>query len=68
MTVAEQAKAERDLGEILNDYAGQWVAVRDYDVIAHADSLEELLGQIEGEGEGTLVLQVAKDKDVACFF
>jgi hypothetical protein len=70
MTVAEQVKAERDLGEILQGYAGQWVAVRDYEVIASAESLGGLLGKVEGEqagGQEPTVFKVA-DKDVTCFY
>jgi hypothetical protein len=70
MTVAEMVQAEKDLGEILNDYAGQWVAVLDYEVMAHADSLEGVLGQIQGEqaeGQEPVVFKVA-DKDVTCFY
>jgi hypothetical protein len=69
MTVAEQVQAERELGETLADFAGKWVAVRDYEVMASADSLGGLLEQIEGEpqGEETTVFQV-QDRDVVCFY
>ncbi len=72
MTVAEQVQAERDLGEILKDYAGQWVAVRDYEVVAHDDSLGGVLGKVEGEQAGgqeePTVFKVADNQEAACFF
>jgi Family of unknown function (DUF5678) len=68
MTVADQLKAEQGLGDTLRDYAGQWVAIHDYEVVASAESLDELLDQIEGESEDTTVLQVTEDENVTCFF
>jgi hypothetical protein len=68
MTVADQLKAEQGLGDTLREYAGQWVAIRDYEVVASAESLDELLDQIEGESEDTTVLQVTEDENVTCFF
>jgi hypothetical protein len=50
MTVAdlEQHLArERELGRVLREqYAGQWVAVVDHEVIDSADSEEELLSKV----------------------
>lgn len=68
MTVLEEIQAERNLGDTLRDYAGKWVAIRDYEVVASAETLKELLVQIEGESEDTTVLEVSEDENVACFF
>lgn len=72
MTVAELSKAlneERELGLALDAYAGQWVAIRDRAVIASAESLGELVEQIEAEGgQEVEVIQVPKDPAAACFY
>jgi hypothetical protein len=69
MTVAEQLAAERELGDRLEPYAGQWVAVIDRDVIAHNADLEVLLEQVEQQAlEGATVFQVPEDHGAACFF
>lgn len=67
MTVAEQVQAEEVLAVDLENYAGQWVAVRDHAVIAHAYTLEDLLVEIEGQTEVN-VFQAADSGAVACFF
>jgi hypothetical protein len=67
MTVAEQVQAERRLGDTLDQYPGEWVAVLNHEVIAHADTLEALLEQIEASEE-VEVFQIAEDPHVACFF
>jgi hypothetical protein len=67
MTVAEQVQAERRLGDTLDQYPGEWVAVRDYEVVAHAGTLEALLDQVE-DSEAVEVFQVAEDPHAACFF
>jgi hypothetical protein len=41
--------AEETLAIELGDYIGQWVAVGDHHVVAHAETLRELLDQIERE-------------------
>lgn len=72
MTVAELNKAldeERELGAVLDDYAGQWVAIRDRAVIASAPTLGELVEQVEAEGgQEVEVIQVPKDPAAACFY
>lgn len=67
MTVAETIRAEEQLASKLETYAGEWVAVRDQAVVAHADELEQLLERIEGT-EVEAVFQVAEDPHSACFF
>lgn len=70
MTVAEIVQAERELGAQLDEFAGKWVAIRDFKVVLHADSLGELLEQVESEGleEEATVLQVPEHPGAACFF
>lgn len=66
MTVAEQVNAEHRLSALLEQYAGEWVAVRQHAVVAHALDLEDLLEQIKDiEVDG--FFQVAEDSS-ACFF
>jgi hypothetical protein len=73
MTVAELHRAiegERRLGRHLEEYPGQWVAVCDQKVVAHAETLGELLEQIESQGlqDQATVLQVPAEQAAACFF
>jgi Family of unknown function (DUF5678) len=69
MTVAELVKAEKQLGDSLEAYAGEWVAVVDHAVIAHDADLEGLLEQVESETlEDATVYQVPHDHGAACFF
>ncbi len=72
MTVAEinkALKAERELGTILNDYAGKWVGVSEHEVVASAVTLGELVEQIEASGKTDVeVIQVPEDTSAACFF
>jgi hypothetical protein len=68
MTVAERIQAEESLGKMLDAYAGEWVAVREHSVIAHAPTLDALLEQVEEQEEGVEVFRVAEDRDTACFF
>jgi hypothetical protein len=70
MTVAEQISAEEALAHKLAQYAGRWVAVRDHDIVADADSLEELealLEQLEENETAVEIFQAAADSS-ACFY
>jgi hypothetical protein len=67
MTVAERIQAEEGLRDALRQYAGEWVAVRDHELIAHAQSLEELLGQV-AEQQGQVEIFQAAEDDFACFY
>lgn len=66
MTVAEQVAAEQVLADTLDQYSGQWVAIRDHAVLASAPTLGELREQIEGEK--VEIFRVAADPHAACFF
>jgi Family of unknown function (DUF5678) len=39
--------AESELADVLRQFTGQWVAVREHRVIDHADTLAALLGRVE---------------------
>ncbi|HEX4344167.1 MAG TPA: DUF5678 domain-containing protein [Solirubrobacteraceae bacterium] len=64
--MAEQVRAEEKLSEALEEFAGDWVAVREHAVVAHASGLEELLDEIK-DTEVEAFFQVAEDSS-ACFF
>jgi hypothetical protein len=72
MTVAEINKAleaERELGVVLDGYAGEWVGIHDHSVVVHAATLGELLEQVEAsEFKEVEVLQVPENPGAACFF
>jgi hypothetical protein len=67
MTVAEQISAEEALANKLEQYAGDWVAVRDHEIVASDTSLEGLLEQVERISEEVEVFQAAADSS-ACFY
>ena len=62
----EQLEAERELSRRLGDYVGRWVAVRAHEVVAEADTLEELLKRMPEDAEA--VLQVEERSGAAAFF
>jgi hypothetical protein len=71
VTVAEleQIKAEQALAEQLSEYAGEWVAVCNHTIVAHADTLDQLREQIEQEEiEVEGVFRVPEGDTSACFF
>jgi hypothetical protein len=59
--------AEATLAKELGQYAGEWVAVREHGVVAHARTLQELREQI-GEQEVEGVFKVPEGDPAACFF
>lgn len=72
MTVLElerEIAAEEALAEELKKYAGEWVAVRQHDVIVHAASLDQLLEQISEEeaSSADAIFQVL-EAGAACYF
>jgi hypothetical protein len=62
----DQIHAEKELSERLQDFAGEWVAVRNHTVVAHADSLAKLLKTVDPDE--VEVFQVAEEQATACFF
>jgi hypothetical protein len=66
----QQISAERDLSKRLLEYAGEWVAVRNHEVVAHAPSLEKLMELVsDTQGEATVeVFEVSPEPEAVCFF
>jgi hypothetical protein len=62
--------AERELSTRLREHAGEWVAVRNHEVVAHAPTLEELMERVRGiEGEETVeVFEVSTEPETVYFF
>jgi hypothetical protein len=66
----QQISAERDLSDRLLKYAGEWVAVRNHEIVAHAATLEALMETVSdttGE-EQVEVFEVSPDPSAVCFF
>jgi Family of unknown function (DUF5678) len=63
----QQVQAEKELSKSLEDYAGEWVAVRDHKVVAHAVSVEALMEQVSGEAVEIFEVS-AGEGAVVCFF
>ena len=68
MTVAEQIAAEQVLGHTLEQYGGQWVAIRQHELVASAPSLDKLLVKVQDQLQEVEVFEVAEDPNAACFF
>lgn len=49
MTTVADNTPTATLSESLKHYPGQWVAIRDHEVVAHAPKLESLREQIRGQ-------------------
>jgi hypothetical protein len=62
----EQIRAEQKLSERLHEYVGEWVAVRDHEVVAHASSLDKLMESVSGQD--VEVLEVTTEDGAVCFF
>jgi hypothetical protein len=63
MTVAElerHIELERRLAEALEHYAGQWVAVRDHKVIAHAETAQQLHEQLKEDEQSYRTFRVTR--------
>lgn len=62
----EAVRAERKLSTDLTEYVGQWVAVRDHEVVEHGETLSALLEKVDLDSvEG--VFQVV-EQGTASFF
>jgi hypothetical protein len=64
----QQISAERELSKRLLQYAGEWVAVRNHEVVAHAATLEKLMESVIGEEETVEVFEVSTEPPAVCFF
>lgn len=62
----EQVRAEKELGRRLGGFVGEWVAVRNHDVVAHAPSPDELMELIRDQ-EDVEIFQVSADENVVFF-
>jgi Family of unknown function (DUF5678) len=56
LTVAERelkqaVKAERRLSKRLGEYAGEWIAIRDHKIVAHAKTISDLIDQVRDQLE-----------------
>jgi hypothetical protein len=70
MTVLErELEAEQVLSAALEEYAGRWVAVSGQRVVADADTVEDLLGEIrQSEIQVDRFFHVPQGDAVACFY
>jgi hypothetical protein len=66
----QQIAAERTLGERLRQHAGEWVAVRNHQVVAHAPTLEELMETVRDteQEEEVEVFAVSAEPESVYFF
>jgi Family of unknown function (DUF5678) len=62
-----EIQAELQLADELAQYPGEWVAVSEHAVVAHAPTLQELREEV-GEKEVEGVFQVPEGDPAACFF
>jgi ribosome maturation factor RimP len=60
-------KAERALGDAFEQFAGQWVAIVDHEVVEHNDTLNGLIKQIDLE-KIDRIQHVTAEKAAFCFF
>lgn len=70
MTVADRKKiikAETKLGEELQKYSGEWVAISSSAVVGHATTLDSLLSQVEPNSVDRY-MQVSPHKTSLSFF
>lgn len=68
--ISKAIKAEEQLATNLNRYVGEWVAIRDHDVVCHADTLRGLLEAHETKDVGHIdrIFEVSRDSGLSCFF
>jgi hypothetical protein len=69
-TITKVLKAEEQLAANLNEYVGEWVAIRDHGVVCHADTLRGLLDAIGTQDIDRIdrIFEVSDDPTVSCFF
>jgi hypothetical protein len=66
-TITKALEAEELLAARLNDYVGEWVAIRDHEVVENAKTLRGLLAAIEDQPIER-VLEVTEDPGDSCFY
>lgn len=62
----KQVEAERQLSQELERYVGRWVAVRNHEVVADAETLDVLLNEVEPDSVES-VFEVV-EQGTACFY
>ena len=65
-SLREAIEAEKRLAERLPNFAGEWVAVRAHEVVAHAESLAELLKT--ADRDEVVVFQVPTEPEAVWSF
>jgi hypothetical protein len=70
LNVTEILAAEEQLAASLNNYVGEWVAIRDHDVVCHAATLRGLLAETGTQDIEHIdrILEVSTASGVSCFF
>jgi hypothetical protein len=68
--IRKAIRAEERLADNLNGYVGEWVAIRDHDVVCHAGTLRGLLEASETKDVGHIdrIFEVSRDPGISCFF
>lgn len=66
-TITKALRAEELLAARLSDYVGEWVAIRDHEVVEHSESLRGLLAAIKDQPVER-ILEVTEEAGVSCFF
>lgn len=68
--VPKALRAEERLAANLNNFVGEWVAIRDHDVVCHAETLRGLLAATETQDIDRIdrILEVSTASGVSCFF
>jgi hypothetical protein len=69
-TIRTALKAEERLAANLEQYAGEWVAIQDHNVVRHAGTLRGLLDAAGPEEISSFdrILEVSTTSGVGCFF
>lgn len=69
LTLTDRVRAEERLGQTLLRYAGRWVAITDYSVIAAEATLDDLFERIsEQQRSKAEIIQVPKHPESAHFY
>jgi Family of unknown function (DUF5678) len=63
-------EAEEQLAANLDRYVGEWVAIRNHDVVCHADTLKGLLDATKTQDVSDFdrIFEVSTASGVSCFF
>jgi hypothetical protein len=65
--ISRALEAEERLALEFDDFAGEWVAIRDHRVVAHAPTLRALLDGITTT-KVDRILEVPEEAALSCFF